>query len=92
MKQGSSICYHCKKKFSVRKLLPSFIFLSVVCAVLVMIDLAVIISTDNISPVIVIADLTAVTAAVLMLPLMVSFKPEKMTKSEKREACENNKK
>ena len=92
MKQGDKICYHCKKKFSVRKLLPAFIFLSVVCALLVVINLAVIFSTENISIMIIIVDLLFVTAAVLMLPLTVSFKAEKLTKSEKKSVRENNKK
>ncbi len=91
MKQGSMLCYHCKKKFSVNKKLTRFIFLAVVCAVLIIFNLAVIFSTDNISIVMIITDMVFVTAAVLMSPLTVRFKPEKMTKSEKNSVSENKK-
>ncbi len=84
MHSGNMICYHCKKKFSVRKLPGAALWLSVICTLLVIFNLVIIFSTDNFTVVPLIADLAAVTAAVLLLPLTVRFRAEKITKSEKQ--------
>lgn len=92
MHQGDKICYHCKKKFSVRKTAGAFIWISVICALLVVFNLIIIFSTDDFNIIPVLTDLAAVTAAVLMLPLTVRFRPLKLTKSEKRSIREKGEK
>ena len=84
MKQGARLCYHCNKKFMADKKFGRFIFLPAVCLILILINVMIFISTDSFSIVIMLADLVIVTAAVMLMPLTVRFKPEKMTKSEKR--------
>lgn len=86
MKQGITLCYHCKKKFSVRKTKGMLLFMSVVCLLLIAANTAVMVTSENFVPVIImLADAAVITAAIFMLPLTVSFKAEKFTKAEKRE-------
>lgn len=84
MKQGAQFCYHCRKKFTADKKIGNFVFLPVVCLILIVINVMIFISTDQLSIVIMLTDLIVVTAAVLLRPMTVRFRPEKITKSEKR--------
>ena len=86
MKSGTNICYHCEKKFRVDKIRGRAVLLSVVCITLIIINTAIMVSSENFVPaVIMIANIIAVSAAFLMFPLTVKFIPEKLTKAEKRE-------
>ena len=81
MKSGTELCYHCKKKLRGRVIL-----LSIVCTLLIIANTAIMISSENFIPVIIVlADMIVITAAFLMLPLTVRFIPEKFSKAEKRE-------
>ena len=86
MKSGTELCYHCKKKFRINKLRGRVILLSIVCTLLIIANTAIMISSENFIPVIIVlADMIVITAAFLMLPLTVKFIPEKFSKAEKRE-------
>ena len=85
MKQGERFCYHCKKKYRVYKTRGRLILISVVCIILVCINLLIFFASDNINmPVLILMNISVVTAAVLILPLTVRFKAEKIKKSEKK--------
>ncbi len=85
MKKGIQLCYHCQKKFSVHKSAGRTILMTSVCVALIIANTAIMYSSNNFIPVVMmIADAVFVTAAVLLIPLTVRFKPEKMTKAEKR--------
>ncbi len=89
IKRGKNVCYHCKKEFIVSKTPGKMLFIMIVCAVLILINLIIIISTDNLTIVTVLMDLFTVTAAVLMLPLTVKFKKEKPGISEQKNKKKN---
>ncbi len=85
MKQGERFCYHCKKKYRVDKITGSLIFISAVCIVLVCLNLFLFCTNENINMILLILlNLSVVTSAVLILPLTVRFKAEKIKKAEKR--------
>ncbi len=86
MKNGTSICYHCKKKFRVNKTRGRMILISIVCIFLIIVNTAIMVSSENFIPVIImLADMIVITVTFLMFPLTVKFIPEKFTKAEKRE-------
>ncbi len=86
MKSGTKLCYHCNKKFSIHKKKNAWVFMTVVCIILIIINTAIMISSENFIPVLfVLADMLVITAAFLLLPLTVRFRPEKFSKAEKRE-------
>ena len=86
MHSGNMICYHCKKKFSVSKTKGKLLFMSAVCLLLIAANTAIMVTSENFVPVIImLADAAVITAAIFMLPLTVRFRAEKFTKSEKRE-------
>ena len=90
MKQGIHFCYHCGKKFKVNKILYGSIFICIVCILLIAANLMILFSSEHfIALLIMLSDLAVVTAAVLMLPLTVVFKAEKITKSEKKKMKTN---
>ncbi len=85
MKQGERFCYHCKKKYRVNKKTGSLILISVVCIVLIFINLLIFLTNENINMILlVLLNFSVVTAAVLILPLTVRFKAEKIRKAEKK--------
>ena len=90
IKQGIHICYHCNKKFRVIKYRGQFLLMLIVCTLLVAVNVFMLFNNDNINlAVLAIANASVVTAAILMFPLMVIFKAEKITKSEKKELRKN---
>ena len=90
MKQGERFCYHCKKKYRVNKTAGGLILMSVVCIVLICINLLLFSSTENINLIVLILlNFSVVTAAVLILPLTVRFTAEKIKKAEKKKLKNN---
>ena len=85
MRDGSRYCYHCKKKFRVRKKLSIMLFMVIVCSLLVCSDLFILYYTFNINLIVMAAaNAVILTASILLCPFTVRFVPEKITKSEKR--------
>lgn len=91
MKQGTRLCYHCGKKFSVNKRTGRTIFMLVVCTILICANVFIFITTENFNIITLLTNLAVITVAVLMLPLTVRFKAEKFTKSEKKTILNNHK-
>ena len=91
IKQGTHICYHCNKKFRVIKYRGQFLLMLIVCILLIAANVFMLFNNDNVNlAVIAIANASVITAAILIFPLMVTFRPEKITKSEKKELKKNN--
>jgi len=86
MKQGICFCYHCEKKFYVSKVKGAALLLVIICTLLIAANTAVMVSSENFVPAaIMIADAVVITAAILIMPLTVRFRPLKLSKAEKRE-------
>lgn len=88
LKSSRKECIYCGKKISVGKMPQGFILMAFVCAVMIIFDLIVFVTASSLDLtgfiIMTAIDAAAVTAGVLMLPLTVRLKAEKLTKSEKK--------
>ncbi len=93
MKDGIEYCYHCKKKFRIRKKVNILLFIAAVCFLLICADLFVMVWSPSVNIVAMAASNFVVIAAAWLLRFFsVRFIPEKITKSEKKRIKEANEK
>lgn len=84
LKGKTETCYHCRKTFRIRKRGPQWLFLGMVAAGLVLIDVLIFFSSGEIGTGLLLVtfflDAAGVSAAVALLPLTVRLRPERTRK------------
>lgn len=88
--KGTNNCYHCGKKFIVKRAEGRAVLLCVVCILLIIFNLFLFFSSQDlkITGVLTVADAIVICAAFAAFPFTVRFKAVKITKSQKKKLKE----